>query len=121
MQCNIMKKIYLYLITSIVLLLAGCKTAQQPTIFGGGNVNVSTAKSMGPDTLTVIQIDSMVVADKLPAINKWNASRMKDHETGIQYIYSTLYDPTSKIIYTVKVLSDNELYVVMKRQIGTNK
>lgn len=113
-----MKRIYSFFIVFMAVVLIGCKTTESVSTFGSGNVNVTSVKKLSIDTLTVIQVDSMINVDKLPVLKKWKSSKMTDYETGKPYVYSTLYDTTSNIIYTVKTLGNNEIYVVMKRRMG---
>ena len=48
----------------------------------------------------------MVNVDKLPDYNKWVTTYLKDGSTNVAYQYSTLYDPETGIIYTIKQLRD---------------
>lgn len=116
-----MKRIYIFFIVLAAALMISCKSSENVAVFGGGNINVSSVKKMSVDTFTIIQVDSMIRVDKLPQLKKWNSSKLTDQETGRPYIYSTLLDNSSNIIYTVKTLGTNEIYVVMKRRIGTTK
>jgi hypothetical protein len=70
----------------------------------------------GLDTLTVVQFDSLITADNLPAYKKWIKTYLKDAETNESIEYSTLYDKTTDIIYTIKYLTTNKKYVVLKRK-----
>ena len=57
---------------------------------------------MKNDTLDILQLDSLTKADKLPEYNKWLKTPIKDGDDNNLYEYSTLYDKTTGIIYTIK-------------------
>ena len=57
---------------------------------------------MKKDTLDILQWDALTKADKLPEYNKWIKTPIKDSDDNNLYEYSTLYDKTTSIIYTIK-------------------
>lgn len=57
---------------------------------------------MKNDTLDILQLDSLTKADKLPEYNKWIKTPIEDGDDSNVYEYSTLYDKTTGIIYTIK-------------------
>ena len=115
-----MKKL-LYLFVTLILVCS-CdptkKTINNDNVYG---VSVENIKSMGIDTLTGVQVDSMTKHDKLPNKSKWVKTYLKDEESKTGYEYTTLYDRTSNIVYTIKYLKDKNVYVVKKRRITTSK
>lgn len=115
-----MKKL-LYLFVSLILVCSCNPTKKVTDNDGVYSVAVQNIKSMGIDTLTDIQVDSMTKHDKLPNKSKWVKTYLKDEESKIGYEYTTLYDRTSNIVYTVKFLKDKNVYVVKKRKISTKK
>lgn len=106
-----MKKV-LFMLTFLLILMS-CGTAYRVEVSDFG-VGVTSAYTYENDTLDVNGIDSMLVVDKLPKVEKWASLGMKDAETSVGYKYSTLYDRTSGIVYTIKQIG-NEKYVVSKR------
>lgn len=80
------------------------------------SASITSIRNLGTDSLTVIQLDSLTTADKLPVYSKWNKSYMRDGDTNKAYEYATIFDKTTGIIYTVKYLRDEKIYVVQKRK-----
>jgi hypothetical protein len=114
-----MKKL-LYLFVTLVLVCS-CDPTKKVANDNTYGVSVENVKSIGIDTFTVVQVDSMVKHDKLPNKSKWPKTYLKDEETKKAYEYTTLYDRTSNIVYTIKYLKDENVYVVKKRKIATSK
>lgn len=113
-----MKKYTILLINMFIFccVLFSCgptKSLQQDNTYG---VSIKNIKTLSLDTLTVVQFDSLITADKLPAYKKWVKTYLKDAETNESIEYSTLYDKTTDIIYTIKYLKTNKKYVVLKRK-----
>lgn len=115
-----MKKL-LYLFVTLILVCSCDPTKKNVTDNNAYGVFVENVKSMGIDTLTAIQVDSMTKHDKLPNKSKWVKTYLKDEETKTGYEYTTLYDRTSNIVYTIKYLKAKNVYVVKKRKIVTTK
>lgn len=112
-----MKK-FLFIIGFCAAVMTGCKPTQG--VVGDVNtygVSAVGAKTYGPDTLDVAQIDSLVRTDRLPALKKWTKSVFVDEETGFTCEYRTLYDKTSNIVYTVKYIPQNT-YILSKRKLS---
>lgn len=113
-----MKSIKLFLLTLITVCVLSCSSCgtgtkvAEPTY----SASITSVKNLGIDTLTVIQLDSLTNADKLPSYSKWNKSYMKDGDTNVAYEYATIFDKSTGIIYTVKYLRDSKVYVVQKRR-----
>lgn len=111
-----MKKL-LYILLCLVLVcscdLTKKNAKQNDNVYG---VSVSSIYKMSIDTFTVVQVDSMTKADKLPNKSKWETTYLKDGETNVAYEYKTLYDKNTGIIYTLKYLKNQKLYVVKKRK-----
>ena len=84
-------------------------------------VNIKTVKNISFDTLTIVQLDSVIKADTLPEFKKWSKTYIKDAETNIPYEFSLLYDFKNGVVYTIKDLRDNQHYVMQKRQTTTVK
>lgn len=111
-----MKKwFHLVYILLIMIILYSCKPTQNVSenLY---SVSISDIQMMGIDTLNNIQMDSMINVDKLPKYSKWQKVYLQDFETGLRYEYSTLYDKTTYIIYSVKYLKNDKLYIVKKRK-----
>jgi hypothetical protein len=110
-----MKKLVYTIITIGIMAVCGCNptknVADNSETYG---VHVTGAKTSKPDTLNVAQVDSFIRHDRLPRLEKWTASAFVDDETGKAYTYKTLYDNTTKTVYTVKILN-NDVYVLSKR------
>lgn len=106
--------LYSVLTTVSIICMVACgssKSVVNPDAFG---VTVDSVVTMSLDTLTVSQMDSMIVADELPVYSDWAKTYLKDGSNNKGYEWATLYDPTTGIVYTVKNIG-NEQYVVMKR------
>jgi hypothetical protein len=115
-----MKKIFSIIAVSLCIALSACKTGQEvsterPNSYG---VSVTASSATKPDTLTAQRVDSLIYVDKLPTINKWVSSVYIDEETKCGYEFWTLYDRTTNIIYTLKLLPDNR-FVMIKRTLKT--
>lgn len=82
------------------------------------SVSVKSVRTMKNDTLDILQLDSLTKADKLPSYQKWVKTPIKDGDDNTAYEYSTLYDKTTGIIYTIKQLK-NKRYVVQKKKTTT--
>ena len=106
-----------FIITFAILLTAMCiglyfsHKSESDTLNGFG-VSITKVKHMGYDTLTVKQIDSLVLADTLPVFTK---TYIKDAENNKTYEYRLLYDKNSGMTYTIKTLS-KDIYVLQKRK-----
>ena len=72
-----------------------------------------------PDTLDNRRIDSLLTADRLPAVQRWASSTYIDDESGRASQYRTLYDRSTNTIYTLKTLTDRR-FVLIKRVIRTH-
>lgn len=79
------------------------------------SVSIKSVRTMENDTLNILQLDSLVKVDKLPAYEKWVKTAIKDADDNNIYEYSTLYDKTTGIIYTIKQIR-NKKYVVQKKK-----
>lgn len=79
------------------------------------SVSIKSVKTMKNDTLDILQLDSLTKADKLPEYNKWIKTPIEDGDDSNVYEYSTLYDKTTGIIYTIKQIKHNQ-YVVQKKK-----
>ena len=90
-----------------------CKKQNEPATYG---VNIKTVKNISYDTLSVIQLDSVIKADTLPNFRDWSKTYIKDGESNITYEYSLLYDINTGIVYTIKTLRTNKQYVMQKRK-----
>lgn len=107
-----------FLFTLIAVCMLSCSSCgssnkvTEPTY----SASITSVRNLGVDTLTVIQLDSLTKADKLPVYAKWNKSYMKDGDNNKSYEYTTIFDKTTGIIYTVKYLRDDKVYVVQKRK-----
>ena len=95
-----------------VLKSFGYETNAVHKAFSDSNAILKTMKN---DTLDILQLDSLTKADKLPEYNKWIKTPIKDGDDNNVYEYSTLYDKTTGIIYTVKQIKHNQ-YVVQKKK-----
>lgn len=82
----------------------------------GMSVDVQHAHTLPTCTLSIEQVDSMIMADKLPVLSKWTKNQFKDYETATTTDYMTLFDKTTNTVYTVKTLNRRQ-YVVSKRLI----
>ena len=114
-----MKKLIAIIGIASMLSLFGCGSTKNVVSEDGENsygMSVVNAKQWKPDTLTSVKVDSMLVADKLPTLNKWNKSIFKDYETNVGYTYYNLFDKTTNIMYTIKVLG-TDIYVVSKKRV----
>ena len=69
------------------------------------------------DTFTLIQTDSMITFDKLPPLDKWKETTIKDEDNNSYYIYSTIFDKKTSTMYSLKKLPQKSLIIVQKRKI----
>lgn len=110
-------KIFTIVSVMALILLAACKTQTETVVTDSGlSYAPNWTKSFAPDTLSVSQLDSVSVADRLPSFNKWRSSVFKDNETSKNTVYFTILDPETNIIYTVKQL-EKDKYVLFKKLI----
>ncbi len=70
------------------------------------------------DTFTLLQTDSMITFDKLPPLDKWKETTIKDEDNNSYYIYSTIFDKKTSTIYSLKKLQQKQLIIVQKRKIS---
>lgn len=112
-----MKKIFSLITLFGALLITSCHTSK---IVSTDNYSVSVAKAVTskPDTLNAQQMDSVINADKLPALAKWVQNVYKDESTFAVVTYKTLYDKSTNTVYTVKILNSS-VYVLSKRSLQT--
>lgn len=116
-----MKTLFYSILTSLMLAVTFACNTTKDMIADDYTVNVVNVHNMSTDTFSVMQRDSMIQADRLPKYNKWAKTYMQDGSTNKAYEYATLYDPETGIVYTVKRLKDENLYIVMKRQTISNE
>lgn len=114
-----MKKLFLIFIP-ILLFVIGCTSHKNTVIPDLYSVNVSDVYTMSVDTFSILEIDSMINCDNLPKYDMWTKTYLKDGSTGKSYEYSTLYDPSQEIVYTIKKMLYNTdyIYIVMKRLVS---
>lgn len=109
-----MKKLLLAALMMVSIFVGvSCSPKVTEPVYGA---SITSVRNLRIDTFSVIQIDSMVKADKLPKFSKWPSSYFKDGETGQAYQYTTLYDDAAGMIYTVKQLPGTSKYVVQIRK-----
>lgn len=85
-------------------------------------VSVQSVKHISFDTLTTVQLDSVIVADTLPTYNDWTKTYIKDGENNKQYEYGLLYNRQNGVIYTVKqILTPDTLYILQKKIVKSSK
>jgi hypothetical protein len=46
----------------------------------------------------------MITFDKLPPLDKWKETTIKDEDNNSYYIYSTIFDKKTSTIYSLKKL-----------------
>lgn len=68
------------------------------------------------DTFTLAQTDSMITFDKLPPLDKWKETTIKDEDNNSYYIYSTIFDKNTSTQYSLKKLPQKSLIIVQKRK-----
>lgn len=68
------------------------------------------------DTFTLVQTDSMITFDKLPPLDKWKETTIKDEDNNSYYIYSTIFDKKTSTQYSLKKLPQKSLIIVQKRK-----
>lgn len=69
------------------------------------------------DTFTLAQTDSMITFDKLPPLDKWKETTIKDEDNNSYYIYSTIFDKKTSTMYSLKKLPQKSLIIVQKRKV----
>lgn len=110
-----MKRLFVTAGITLALIFAAC-TSQKESVSTFG-INATDARTFSPDTIDVLGVDSLMKADDLPDIGRWASSTFVDDETHRAFIYRTLYDRTSGIIYTLKTLQDGR-FVLIKRSVS---
>lgn len=68
------------------------------------------------DTFTLAQTDSMITFDKLPPLDKWKETTIKDEDNNSYYIYSTIFVKNTSTQYSLKKLPQKSLIIVQKRK-----
>ena len=113
-----MKKFITIFSALTLIFITSCKTNSETSyVFDTYGVSVQSAKTMKPDTLNTAQMDSVLKADNLPAIQKWVSANHTDAETKRTNTYKTLYDNTTNVIYTIKIINNN-MYILSKRKLS---
>lgn len=106
---------YVLSVMTIITVLCCCSSSKNSiNTLGVYGVSVSKAQIIKPDTLNYIQIDSVMRVDALPVLDKWTTSTFKDEESGTMMSYKTLFDKSTNIVYTIKIL-DNNTFVLSKK------
>ena len=113
-----MKKLIFAFVVFTSMCVASCHTTKVVDEQDGATYGVSAqaAQTFRPETLSVAGIDSLLKADRLPAVKKWSAAYYKDDETNERNEYRTLYDRTSWTVYTLKKIG-SEQWVLVKRML----
>lgn len=99
-----------------LMLLTQCKTNTSVVSEGTEQTfgfSPEFAQRISLDTLTLIQVDSIITVDKLRALNTWKTIELTDFESNIKYKTAVFYKAITKTRYTVKILP-NKLYIVEK-------
>jgi hypothetical protein len=58
----------------------------------------------------------MITFDKLPPLDKWKETTIKDEDNNSYYIYSTIFDKKTSTQYSLKKLPQKSLIIVQKRK-----
>nr|DAY42129.1 MAG TPA: hypothetical protein [Caudoviricetes sp.] len=58
----------------------------------------------------------MITFDKLPPLDKWKETTIKDEDNNSYYIYSTIFDKNTSTQYSLKKLPQKSLIIVQKRK-----
>lgn len=96
----------------IVLFFIGCSTVKNSTsTFGFAPQSI---QKLSKDTLSSIQVDSIIRVDQLKTLNTWKTTELTDYETNTKYKVFFFYKTSTRITYTIRLLP-NKLYVVEKK------
>ena len=105
-----------FLIMFITLFLNACcgykKLVQQSNILG-----VSMKNELVINNGTTYQVDSLIIADTLPSLNKWLGTTFMDETTQVKTIkrmYIKKYSKTHEVVYVITGIE--EPFKIIKRR-----
>ena len=116
---NTLKKVLLGL--GISLMLFGCGVAKRQQERNDYPLGASMKISCNIENARQYQVDSLMVADTLPPVNKWLRSVYLDYETGDRYIkrlYIRTYGDGTEAAYII--LGQEEPYKKVTKRITQN-
>ena len=116
---NTFKKVLLGL--GISLMLFGCGVAKRQQERNDYPLGTSMKISCNIENVKQYQVDSLMVADTLPPVNKWLRSVYLDYETGDRYIkrlYIRTYGDGTEAVYII--LGQEETYKKVTKRITQN-
>ena len=98
--------------------MVSCGSVSRTTAEKTQTISVKESNSIGIDTLSLQQMDYMMAADDIPELSKWSEISLRDYETNGACVYKILFDQTTGITYSVKVLKfgDADRYCVKKNK-----
>ena len=92
------------------------KSEYNKEVHYGYSLQPKAINKVQKDTFTLAQTDSMITFDKLPPLDKWKETTIKDEDNNSYYIYSTSFDKTTSTQYSLKKLPQKSLIIVQKRK-----
>lgn len=116
---NTFKKVLLWM--GISLMLFGCGVVKRQQKRDDCPLGTSMKISCNIENAKQYQVDSLMVADTLPPVNKWLRSVYLDYETGDKYIkrlYIRTYDNGTEAVYII--LGQEEPYKKVTKRITQN-
>lgn len=112
------KKVLLSLGISLMLISCGTVKKQQET---NHQLGLSMKISCDIENGKQYQVDSLMVSDTLPSINKWLRNTYVDYETGERYIkrmYIRTYSDGTEAVYII--IGQEEPYKRITKRITQN-
>ena len=111
-----MKNVLKHILTSVIVTMffIGCATMkhQQTDVAFGTSMKIAYVI----DNAKTYQIDSIVLADTLPSVDRWMHMTYMDYETNkriLKKMYIRTYENGSESTYII--IGDNEPYKITKR------
>ena len=107
---------YVLLVIGLTLMIIGCgvvKRQQEKNEFPFGT---SMRITCNIENGTFEQIDSIIIADTLPSLNKWLRSVYIDYETSnriMKHMYIRTYDNGTESVYVI--MGSDEPFKITKR------
>lgn len=92
------------------------KSEYNKEVHYGYSLQPKVINKVQKDTFTLAQTDSMITFDKLPPLDKWKETTIKDEDNNSYYIYSTIFDKKTSTQYSLKKLPQKSLIIVQKRK-----
>lgn len=106
----------LFSLLSILFFICSCSTINTSRL-GSYNISIKDNYVYIYDTINQRQLDSIIIADTLPGLQKWVKSHITEYENNIKYNYYYYLKKSNNISYTLKEIKDSYFILNKKKLI----